>query len=102
MIIHYTDSNESNFAINILRRRDFERAKKLILEGIGAWYAAANDINEIEATEHFSKEDIANFYYDGYAEPTLKLLEMFNIPHRLTVILDRGRKSTIVNATICE
>ena len=83
MLIGYTDTNECNFAVNVLRKRDVKRAVKLIDEGITAWYRAAWDGREpIEPTENYSADEIEGFYGAGYAEPSLWLLEKFNIPHR--------------------
>ncbi len=82
-LIAYTDENECDFAVNVLRKRDVKKAIKLINEGVTAWYRAAWDGREpIEPTENYSAEEIEGFYGAGYAEPSLWLLEKFKIPHR--------------------
>lgn len=80
MIIIYRDNNECDFGFNILRKRDIEKAKELILEGINAWYEATEV--EPESTENFTGEEIKDFYYLGYEEPTMYLLEKYKIKYR--------------------
>lgn len=80
MIIIYRDNNECDFGFKILRKRDIEKAKELIKEGINAWYEATED--EPEGTENFTGEEIKDFYYVGYAEPTMYLLEKYKIKYR--------------------
>lgn len=93
MVIAYTDSNECDFAFNILRKRDIKKAIKLINEGITAWYRAAWDgKNPIQPTENYSADEIEDFDGVGYAEPSMWLLEKFNIPHRLISIEDISEK----------
>ncbi len=79
MIIAYTDQNDCDFAIKLLDDSKAELAKELMSEGMDAWYSAAHV--PVEATEHFTKEDVEAMYGDGYAEPTYKLLDRFKIPY---------------------
>lgn len=80
MIIIYRDDNECDFGFNILRKRDIEKAKELIIEGINAWYEATEE--KPKGTENFTEEEIKDFYYLGYAEPSIYLLEKYKIKYR--------------------
>ena len=81
-VILYSDENQCDFAINILRKRDVKRGIELIREGVSAWYQAANLPEDIESTDHFSAEEVKDFYWAGYAEPSIELLERYRIPYR--------------------
>lgn len=77
MVIGYSDTNNTVMAFNIFNPAQVELAKKLITEGVEAWYMAASDT--IEPTEHYSIDDIKAFYFVGYSEPAAELLKRFNI-----------------------
>lgn len=79
MIIAYTDQNELDWGIKLLDDSKADLTKELIQEGMDAWYGAAHD--SIEATEHFTTDDVASFYGSGYSEPACELLDRFKIPY---------------------
>lgn len=80
MIIGYSDSNNTVFAFNIINPEQIEQAKKLIIEGVEAWYQAATEAPE--PTAHYTVEDIKKMYYAGYSEPSADLLKRFNIAYK--------------------
>ncbi len=84
MVIGYTDENECNFAIKFDDETKADEVKKAIQIGIGAWYEAAHD--DIQPNEYWDKEDIERFYDCGYAEPTMELLDMWGIKHKVVDI----------------
>ena len=81
MIIGICDYNDSNFAVEVSDNENIELVKRLMIEGLDAWYMSANE--EIEATEHFSIDDIERFYNEGFSVPTDELLTMHNINHKI-------------------
>lgn len=93
MIIAYTDENESNWGIKLLDDNKVEQAKALISEGMEAWYMA--DTDSVEATEHFTAEEVASWLESGYSEPACELLDRFEIPYE-TIDLEYDADDNII------
>lgn len=78
MVIALLDQqNECNFAIKFEDETQKEKVKELMKAGLSCWYEAAHEI--ILDNEYFTAEEIKSMYGDGYAEPTMELLERNNI-----------------------
>ena len=78
MIIAMLDAqNDCSFAIKFddVSRKD--EVKKYMQVGLNAWYSATNP--EDYEGDYWDKDEIESFYWSGYAEPTLELLERFGI-----------------------
>lgn len=75
--------NDCSFGVIIKDESKKDITLKLMRRGLGIWYAAAHDEDEIEADEYFTKEDIMAFYESGYAEPTDELLDYYGIDHEI-------------------
>ena len=73
MIIAIVDQNECNFAIQFDDESKAEKVEELMVAGLSSWYEAAHE--DIEDNDYFKAEEIEMMYNDGYAEPTLTLLE---------------------------
>ena len=78
--------NDCSFAIEFNDESKLDLVKELALFGLGIWYEAAHDEDEIEANEYFTKEDIMGFYESGYGEPTSELLDFYGIEHEIVDI----------------
>ena len=92
MRIGYVDANDCNFTIVIKDNSKQDKAVECIKKGIEAWYAAT-DPGAYDGNE-FTKDEVANFYWEGYAVPTCKLLEREGIEYELVddEYYDDGRR----------
>lgn len=81
MIIAHTDGNDLDFAIEC-SESVADKIKKAIDIGVSAWYEAAHE--DVEPNEYWSEEEIKAMYGDGYAEPTMELLDRWEVEYRLT------------------
>lgn len=89
MRIAHIDDNDCNFVVEFKNETDAPKVREAIKAGISAWYEAAHDT--IEDNEYWDKEEIISFYNDGYAEPTVELLDRWGIEHKiLDVEYDRN------------
>ena len=86
MVIGYSDDNDLCFAIKIPYNNARDRVTEAIKVGVSAWYEAAHD--DIEPNEYFTTEDIEGFYEIGYAEPTIELLDRWNIEYEFISLDD--------------
>lgn len=73
IIAQIDDCNDCSFAIKFEDESAKETVKEFMKEGLAAWYAATNP-EEYEGNS-FSKEEVKGFYWEGYTEPTIELLE---------------------------
>lgn len=76
------DQNDCDFAF-IVDEANAEEVQRLGKIGLEAWYAAAHDDVEDKILKYFSLEDIDNFYWAGYAEPAMELLDRAGIEYEL-------------------
>ncbi len=97
MVIALIDNcNDLNFAIKIANEADAEKTKKYMEEGLSAWYCAAHTPTDYEG-ECFSKEEVEDFYYLGYAEPAEFLLKKDGIEFE-TVDIEYDEDGNVTNA----
>ena len=87
--------NECNFAIRFEDASLKEKVKELMVAGLQSWYEAAHD--EIEDNDYFTAEEIEAMYGDGYAEPTLELLERNGIEGEC-VDIEYDEDDCVINA----
>ena len=80
MIIAHTDGNDLDFAIECAESVA-DKVKKAIDIGVSAWYQAAHE--DVEPNEYWSAEEIEAMYGDGYAEPTMELLDRWGVEYKL-------------------
>ena len=80
MIIAYTDSNDLDFAIECAERVA-NKVKKAIDIGVSAWYQAAHE--DVKSNEYWTAEEIEAMWGDGYAEPTMELLDRWGVECKL-------------------
>ena len=73
MRIGYTDGNDCDFTIVISDDSQRDKAIECIEKGISAWYSAIYP-NEYEG-DAFTKDEVKDFYWLGYAEPAEILLQ---------------------------
>lgn len=65
---------------------------ELAVAGLSAWYSVSNDVISEEDKKYFSEEEIRNFYYLGYAEPSQILLSKHGIESKIEEMMyDRHR-----------
>lgn len=87
--------NECNFAIRFEDVSLKDKVKELMIAGLDSWYEAAYD--EIEDNDYFTAEEIEGMYNDGYAEPTLELLERNGIKGEC-VDIEYDEDDCVINA----
>ena len=81
MILGVFDSNDCDFGIKFDDVSKLDLVKELARIGLSAWYQAA--YKDIKGDEYFTAEEIEDFYWSGYAEPTCELLERYGIEHEI-------------------
>ena len=82
MVLGVFDScNDCDCGIRFEDVDKLDLVKKLAIDGLATWYAAAHE--DIEANEYFTEEEIEGFYWSGYAEPTSELLDRYGIEHEI-------------------
>ena len=99
MILAMIDAqNECNFAIKFDDESQKEKVKEYMQAGLKAWYTAAHV--DIEGNEYFTAEEIEAMYGDGYAEPTMELLDRYGIKGEL-VDIEYDDDDYVINADEC-
>ena len=97
MVIAMLDClNECNFAVKFADKNKAEQVKELMRAGLDAWYQAANEDMDYE-NAYFSSEEIIQFYYVGYAEPTMELLERYGIDAEI-IGIEYDKNDKVINA----
>lgn len=96
MVLAMIDAqNECNFAIKFDDESQKDKVKEYMEAGLSAWYTAAHD--KIEGNEYFTAEEIEAMYGDGYAEPTLELLDRNDIKGEL-IDIEYDEDDYVINA----
>ena len=99
MVIAIVDDNDCDFAIKFEDESVKDKVKEYMKAGLSAWYQAAHvdDEDDVEDNEYFTGEDIIGFYDEGYAEPTMELLERFGIEAEC-IDVEYDNNDCVVNA----
>ena len=87
--------NDCSFAISFPDEFIKEKVKECMKDGLSAWFSATNP-DEFNGT-HFSKEEVSNYYYSGFTEPTTDLLSKEDIEHCL-VDIEFNENGEVINA----
>ena len=87
--------SDCSFAISFPDISAKEKVKVYMLDGLSAWFSAT-DPDEYKGSL-FTKEEIENYYWKGYAEPTTDLLNKEDIEHCL-VDIELNENDEVINA----
>ena len=96
MVIAVEDGsgNDCDFCLRIddKYKDRIEQIGNFAVAGLSAWYCAAHDEISEEDKKYFSEEEIRDFYYLGYAEPSQILLSRYGIESKIEeMVYDRHR-----------
>ena len=99
MIIAEIDNyNDCSFAIKFTDESAKEKVEKYMQEGLKAWYCAAHVPVDYDG-EYWTNEEVENFYWDGYAEPTMELLQREGIEAEC-VDIEYDDDENVINADL--